>query len=165
MRLRGLLTLAAPVLIATCADVACADMGSIYPGLVLSAGGAYSTRSHNDTVTPGVGSGLALDADYTHVILNAGVGYKGFGGGVANVYAGAGISGLLQFQAGYGTRGFVKRIRTDMNFGRLTDFLTNRRPNRYNTSLSDRLTFSAAVEQYPGNPQYDNISFGLGLLY
>lgn len=154
--LTGILTLG-------CALQASAGPGQsrIDPGLVLSLGQVHSRQ--DDT---GYGTGYFLDANYTRVFVNFGGAFKDFGGErLANVYVGTGFTGILQLQVGYGTEGFVQRIRHDLNLPRAYDFLTGNRRNRYNQSLGTRFTFTFAAENYSDDSRFDNFHAGFGLLY
>lgn len=134
----------------------------IVPGLVLSAG-RVDTRNDSS----GVGNGFFLDGNYTRTFLNTGVSYKSFGsdGDLANAYVGVGFSKLAQLQIGLGTQGVVRRVRTDLNFTSIYDFVTGTKRNRYNTSLGNRLTMTFALENYSDEERLDNFHIGLGLLY
>ncbi len=167
MRLQGsalaaLLTLlTASALLPTQAAAAPLDP-KILPAILVSAG-RVDTRS-DDT---GVGSGFFLDANYTRTFLNGGGSYKSWGsdGDLVNVYAGVGISKLIQLQIGMGTQGVVRRVRNDFNLTSIYDFVTGTKRNRYNTSLGNRLTLTFALENYADEEKLDNFHIGLGLLY
>lgn len=153
--------LIAPLLLPAPAIAAPLDP-KILPAILVSAG-RVDTR--NDST--GVGSGFFLDGNYTRTFLNGGVSYKSWGseGDLANVYAGVGISKLLQLQIGMGTQGMVRRVRNDFNLTSIYDFVTGTKRNRYNTSLGNRLTLTFALENYADEEKLDNFHIGLGLLY
>ena len=129
-------------------------------GLVVGAGQAHSRYDNT-----GFGTSLFVDANYISVFLNGGVSHKAFDEPVTNAYVGVGISGLLQLQAGQGTEGFVKRIRTDINISRMIDFFGERPRNRYNQSFGTRITFTFAGEEYSDDRRFDNFQAGLGLIF
>lgn len=133
----------------------------ILPAVLISAG-RVDTRRDNT----GVGTGLFVDANYTRTFINGGVDLKYFPDEtVANVYAGVGISKLLQLQVGMGSQGPVRRVRNDFNLTSIYDFVTGTRRTRYNTSLGNRLTLTFALENYNDDKRLDNFHLGLGLLY
>lgn len=134
----------------------------IVPAIVVSAGRVDSRQD-----LTGVGSGYFVDANYTRTFLNGGADVKFFSGvdPIANVYAGVGVSKLLQLQMGIGTQGVVRRIRHDLNLTSVYDFITGTKRNRYNTSLGNRLTFTVALENYKDDKRLDNFHIGLGLQY
>lgn len=135
----------------------------ILPAMLYSAG-RVDTRETGD----GAGSGFFLDANYTRTFLNGGVSYKSWGsdgGDLANVYAGVGFSKLIQLQIGLGTQGMVRRVRNDFNLTSISDFVTGKQRNRYNTSLGNRLTLTFALENYSDEKRLDNFHIGVGLLY
>lgn len=163
MRIQGL-ALAGALLAGAVSAPAVADAldPKIIPGIVFSAGRVDTRRDDS-----GVGTGLFLDANYTRTFINFGGNYKHFSDDdVLNVYAGIGVSKLLQLQVGYGTEGMVKRLRHDFNLTSLYDFFTGTERNRYNRSLGNRLTFTVAMENYDSDKKaLNNFHIGAGLLY
>lgn len=133
----------------------------IIPALVLSAGRVDSSRD-----VDGKGTGFFLDGNYTRTFLNVGGGHKDFDGEtVDNVYAGIGISKLVQLQVGFGTEGRVQRWRHDFNLTSIYDFVTGTQRNRYNMNLGNRITFTFAAEKYGRDERFNNVHIGFGLQY
>ena len=129
-----------------------------------------------------VETGFFVDANYSSVALNAGIGSKTFGDArsstpdaeaervaekrVNNVYAGVGFGRIIQFQGGYGNQGELLRLRSDFNFRSIVDFLTQESTPRQRLLLADRITFTIAVERYSGKyDAFNNATWGVGLLF
>jgi hypothetical protein len=113
-------------------------------------------------------SGVLVDANYSSVFLNGGVGAKNFNGhNVANLYAGFGFSRILQLQAGYGDRGPLGRIRTDLNLREVYNFFTSSRQHPRERTLADRVTFTYTAERYSNEKsgEFDNGTIGIGVLF
>ena len=147
-------------------------------GLVLSAGRVDPTEN--------IGTGYFVDANYTSVAINVGAASKKFGSlpgttvldgectecvadgrRVNNAYVGVGFSRVLQFQYGYGTEGDVTRLRSDFNFRAIVDFITQTKTRKDRMLLADRITFTAALEDYLDDESegFDNFTWGIGLLF
>lgn len=151
--------------------------GGRYDGVFLTRGTVYSIGRADPTGNPPIVAGLAtaplesgilLDANYSSVFLNGGVGTKDFNGHrVVNLYAGFGVGRFLQLQAGYGDRGTLGRIRTDLNLREVYGFLTSSRQHPREKTLADRVTFTYSVERYSddSNGEFNNGTIGVGVLF
>lgn len=158
----ALLTLLSPGL-ASAADA--------YEGVNLIRGTVYSVGRadpRGQTGASNFDSGIFVDANYTSVAFNFGAGAKDFTGEqVANVYGGIGFGRIIQLQLGVGTEGSLGRIRTDLNFRSIYNFVTQTRQPRREKTLADRITFTYAIERYNDtqSERFDNGTIGLGVLY
>lgn len=130
-----------------------------------------------------VGTGWFIDANYSSVAVNAGIGSKRFGRSftrangnrnhpafdeqVTNAYAGIGFSRIAQVQYGIGTEGSLVRFRSDFNFREVMDFLSNKRTRKERMLLADRITFTIAAEDYLDDEDeiFNNFTWGIGLLF
>lgn len=151
--------------------------GGRYDGVNITRGTVYSIGRADPTGSPpkvgGIAptpfeSGILLDANYSSVFLNGGVGTKDFNGHrVANIYAGFGVGRILQLQAGIGDRGPLGRIRTDLNLREAFNFVTQSRQARRERTLADRVTFTYSVERYSddNNGEFNNGTIGVGVLF
>lgn len=146
--------------------------GGRYDGVNLIRGTVYSIgradpRGLSGAVNP-LESGVLLDANYSSVFLNGGIGTKSFEGhNVVNLYAGFGVGRFLQLQVGYGDRGTLGRVRTDLNLREVYNFLTQTRQRYRERTLADRITFSYSAERYSdsNNGEFDNGTIGVGVLF
>lgn len=142
-----------------------------YEGVNFTRGTVYSTGRadpRGQSGQPMLDSGIFVDANYTSVFLNGGLGAKDFNGHrVVNAYAGFGFSRIFQLQAGYGDRGTVGRIRTDINVREIFNFVTQQRQNRREKTLADRVTFTYTAERYSddSNGEFNNATIGVGVLF
>lgn len=158
-------------LLAATALVGTAPANDRYTGVNLIRGTVYSIgradpRAHAGQ--PQLDSGILFDANYSSVFLNGGLGAKDFNGHrVANVYAGFGIGRWIQMQAGYGDRGSLGRIRTDLNVREVYHFVTQTRQSSREKTLADRITFTYTAERYSddSNGEFDNGTIGIGVLF
>ena len=161
--------IAAVILLA--ASTARAD--DAYSGVKLLRGTVFSVgradpRGSNAVDDTTLGSGVYIDANYTSVFLNGGVGAKDFGGEtVTNAYVGIGFSRIVQLQVGYGDRGQVGRVRSDLNLRSVYNFITQSTQPQREKTLADRVTFSYAVERYSDDEheEFGNGTLGVGVLY
>ncbi len=113
-------------------------------------------------------SGILLDANYSSVFINGGFGAKDFNGQrVVNAYAGIGIGRVLQLQVGFGDRGTLGRIRTDLNLREVYGFVTQSKQVRREKTLADRITFTYTAERYSDkdSEEFDNGTIGIGVLF
>ena len=160
-------------------SAAIADQGR-YEGVHLIRGTVISIGRVDPSAS--VETGFFVDANYSSVALNAGIGSKTFGDArsvtpdadaervaekrVNNVYAGVGFGRIVQFQGGYGNQGELLRLRSDFNFRSIVDFLTQESTPRQRLLLADRITFTIAVERYSGKDDvFNNATWGVGLLF
>ncbi|MCH8542596.1 MAG: hypothetical protein LAT61_03390 [Alcanivorax sp.] len=160
-------------------STATADQGR-YEGVHLIRGTVLSVGRVDPNAS--VETGFFVDANYSSVALNAGVGSKSFGDArsatpdadaervadkrVNNVYAGVGFGRIIQFQGGYGNQGELLRLRSDFNFRSIVDFLTQESTPRQRLLLADRITFTISVERYSGKDDaFNNATWGVGLLF
>ena len=154
-----------------------------YSGVTLMRGTVVSVGRVDPTEN--IGTGFFVDANYTSVALNVGVGTKKFGDSpirrdsgdddlsaadgerVNNAYAGVGFGRIIQVQYGYGSEGDLLRYRSDFNYRSVIDFFTGKRTPKDRLTLGDRLTFTIAVEQYLDDEDeiFDNATWGIGLLF
>lgn len=142
-----------------------------YEGVKLIRGTVYSVGRadpRGDNIAADLDTGVFVDANYSSVFLNGGLGAKDFQGvRVVNAYAGIGFGRIIQLQVGYGDRGSLGRIRTDWNFRSIYSFLTQSKQPRREKTLADRVTFTYAVERYneSDSEEFDNGTIGVGVLY
>lgn len=142
-----------------------------YSGVRLTRGTVYSVGRvypRGDANVDNLDSGIYMDANYSSVIFNGGLGVKDFEGQrAANLYAGIGFGRIIQLQVGIGDRGPVGRVRTDINFREVYSFLTQTRQARREKTLADRVTFTYAIERYndKDNEEFNNSTIGIGVLY
>lgn len=163
--------LATALLTATFTVPAQAESTDRYSGVKLTRGTVYSIgradpRGDNDDNT--LESGLFVDANYSSVAFNGGLGVKDFmGDAVGNAYVGIGFSRLIQLQVGYGNRGPLGRLRTDINLRSIYSFFTQTTQNPRERTLADRLTFSYALEKYSDeeHERFNNGTIGVGVLF
>lgn len=169
---RLLLPLLATLLVAgSLPGLAAAETGERYEGVKLMRGTVYSIgradpRGDDDDNT--LESGLFLDANYSSVAFNGGLGVKDFmGDAVANAYVGIGFGRLIQMQVGYGNRGPLGRLRTDINLRSIYSFFTQTTQHPRERTLADRVTFSYAMERYSDKEHelFDNGTIGIGVLF
>lgn len=143
---------------------------SLYHGVTAIRGTVYSigrADSRGDSSNT-LGSGTFFDANYSSIFLNGGIGAKDFSGQqVANVYAGFGLGRFVQLQAGYGTRGSLGRVRTDLNLRELYSFVTRTKQPAREKTLADRVTFTYTAERYSDskNEEFNNGTIGIGVLF
>lgn len=161
--------LLATLLAATATPVFSAD--SAYDGVTIIRGTVYSVGRADPRGQSGMQdleSGVFIDANYSSVMLNGGVGAKDFNGHrVVNAYAGFGFGRLIQIQAGYGDRGTLGRIRSDLNLRSVYNFFTQQRQAKRERTLADRITFTYTAERYSDekNEEFDNGTIGVGVLF
>ncbi|MFZ5757291.1 MAG: hypothetical protein ACOY3X_10330 [Pseudomonadota bacterium] len=142
-----------------------------YEGVNLIRGTVYSVGRadpRGEAGSDNFETGIFVDANYTSVAFNVGIGAKDFTGEqVANVYAGIGFGRIIQLQLGAGTEGTLGRVRTDLNFRSIYNFVTQTRQPRREKTLADRVTFTYAVERYNDSDSeiFDNGTIGIGVLY
>lgn len=145
--------------------------GGRYDGVYVTRGTVYSVGRadpRGQSGQPMLQNGVLVDANYSSVFLNGGIGAKNFDGhNVVNLYAGFGFSRILQIQAGYGDRGPLGRIRTDLNLREVFNFVTSSRQHPRERTLADRVTFTYTVERYSdaNNGEFDNGTIGIGVLF
>ena len=137
-----------------------------------------------DPSLSGVDTGFFADINYTSVALNAGINTKKLGDSplrdtepaseeaeaarerVNNAYVGVGFGRIAQLQFGYGNQGQVTRLRSDINFRSIVDFITQESTPKHRLTLADRITFSYTIERYTGDEDiFDNFTWGVGLLF
>lgn len=164
-------TLALATLLATSLALAASNSGR-YEGVRMTRGTVLSVGradpSGNVPAASQLDSGLLLDANYSSVLFNGGFGTKDFHGHrVNNLYAGFGVGRVLQIQVGYGDRGTLGRVRTDLNVREVYSFITGTRQPRRERTLADRVTFSYSAERYSEsrNKEFNNGTIGIGLLF
>lgn len=158
-------------------------IASPYSGVHMIRGTVFSAGRVDPTVN--VGTGYFLDANYSSVFVNVGLGTKKLGEApfglieqdadpdakaarkrVNNVYAGIGFGRIVQVQAGYGNKGQLMRVRSDFNVRSFTDFFDQRSTPKSRLTLADRLTFTIAIERYTGDDDiFNNFTWGAGLLF
>lgn len=143
-----------------------------YEGVKLIRGTVFSVGRADPRGQAGVAqnldTGIFIDANYSSVFINGGVGAKDFSGHrVVNAYAGIGFGRIIQLQLGYGDRGSVGRVRTDLNLRSVYNFLTQDTQPRREKTLADRVTFTYTIERYSEekNKEFDNGTIGVGVLY
>lgn len=154
-----------------------------YSGVTLIRGTVFSVGRVDPTEK--IDTGFFVDANYSSVAINAGIGSKKFGDSplrsdqrtddlseadgerVNNAYAGIGFGRIVQIQYGYGNQGDLLRFRSDFNYRSVVDFFTGKRTPKDRMTLGDRITFTIAVEQYQGSDEeiFDNATWGIGLLF
>lgn len=154
-----------------------------YSGVTLIRGTVVSVGRVDPTEN--VDTGFFVDANYSSVAINAGIGSKKFGDSplrsdqreddlseadgerVNNAYAGIGFGRIVQIQYGYGNHGDLLRFRSDFNYRSVVDFFTGKRTPKDRMTLGDRITFTIAVEQYQDSDEeiFDNATWGVGLLF
>jgi len=145
--------------------------GGRYDGVYVTRGTVFSmgrADPRGQSGQPMLETGVLVDANFSSVFLNGGIGAKNFDGhNVVNLYAGFGFSRILQIQAGYGDRGPLGRIRTDLNLREAYSFFTSTRQHPRERTLADRITFTYTVERYSEaeNGEFDNGTIGLGVLF
>lgn len=135
-------------------------------GTVLSAGRADPRG--DSMATDDLDTGYYLDANYSSVLINGGLGIKDFSGeSVGNAYVGVGLGRLIQMQLGYGAEGSLGRVRSDLNIRSLFSLVTQKRQDPREKTLADRITFSYSLERYNDkeSEHFDNATIGIGLLY
>lgn len=141
-----------------------------YSGVTMMRGTVYSigrADARGDTANT-LGSGTFIDANYSSVFLNGGIGAKDFSGvDVANIYAGFGFGRIVQLQAGYGTRGTLGRVRTDLNLREVYSFVTRTKQSMREKTLADRVTFTYTAERYSDkeDEEFSNGTIGIGVLF
>lgn len=142
-----------------------------YEGVTLIRGTVYSVGRADPRGQSGMqdlDSGVFIDANYSSVFFNGGLGAKDFNGHrVANAYLGFGFGRLIQLQAGYGDRGTLGRIRTDINLRSVYNFFTQQRQPKREKTLADRITFTYTAERYSDDrsEEFDNGTIGVGVLF
>ncbi|MFZ5724518.1 MAG: hypothetical protein ACOY33_12770 [Pseudomonadota bacterium] len=142
-----------------------------YDGVKLTRGTVFSVGRadpRGQSGAPDLDSGVFVDANYSSVFVNGGLGAKDFSGArVVNAYLGFGWDRILQIQVGYGDRGPVGRVRSDINIRTIYSFITQTRQPRREKTLGDRITFTYAIERYSDeeNEEFDNGTIGIGLLF
>lgn len=142
-----------------------------YAGVDIIRGTVYSVGRadpRGDAGAQNLDTGIFMDANYSSVFLNGGVGAKDFNGSrVINAYAGFGIGRILQIQAGFGDRGPLGRVRTDLNLRSVYSFVTQTKQPKRERTLADRVTFTYSVERYNDkeNEEFDNGTIGIGVLF
>ncbi|MFP5440620.1 MAG: hypothetical protein ACLGHJ_03940 [Gammaproteobacteria bacterium] len=142
-----------------------------YKGVKLVRGTVFSVGRadpRGDNTGPDLDSGVYIDANYSSVFINGGIGGKDFAGSrVASAYAGIGLGRMLQLQVGYGDRGPVGRVRSDLNLRSVYSLVTQQTQPRREKTLADRITFSYSLERYNDeeNEEFDNATIGIGVLY
>ena len=164
------LALAAILLVSSVASesVFAADL---YEGVNLTRGTVYSIGRADPrglAGAPKLDSGLFVDANYSSVFINGGLGAKDFNGHrVVNAYGGIGLGRIFQLQVGIGDRGPLGRIRTDLNLREVYGFVTQQRQSSRERTLADRVTFTYTAERYSDkeNDEFDNGTIGIGVLY
>lgn len=135
-------------------------------GTVVSVGRADPRG--DDTLPNQLESGPFFDVNYSSVFINGGFGTKLLDdANVVNAYAGIGFGRILQLQAGFGDRGPLGRIRTDINLRSIYNFVTQTRQPKRERTLADRITFTYTAEQYSRDEseEFDNATIGIGLLF
>lgn len=159
------------------------DKKDVYEGVHLIRGtviSAYRVDPSED-----IDTGFGLDVNYSSVALNGGVATKKFGDHpfrsgsqndpedeaaderVNNAYLGVGFSRIIQLQYGHGNHGGLTRLRSDFNFRSVVNFLTQTTTPKSRLTLADRITFTAAIEDYHDSDEeiFDNFTWGVGLLF
>lgn len=142
-----------------------------YSGVTLTRGTVYSigrADPRGDALGNKLDSGIFVDANYSSVAFNGGLGAKDFNGSrVANIYGGIGLGRLLQLQVGYGDRGSLGRLRTDINLRSIHSFFTQNTQPAHERTLADRVTFTYTMERYSDdkNEEFNNGTIGIGLLF
>ena len=146
--------------------------------------GTVASVGRVDPSLSGVDTGFFADINYSSVALNAGINTKKLGDSpfrdsepaseeaeaarqrVNNAYVGVGFGRIAQLQFGYGNQGQVTRLRSDINFRSIVDFITQESTPKHRLTLADRITFSYTIERYTGDEDiFDNFTWGLGLLF
>ena len=146
--------------------------------------GTVASVGRVDPSLSGVDTGFFADVNYSSVALNAGINTKKLGDSpyrdtepaseeaaaaqrrVNNAYVGVGFGRIAQLQFGYGNQGQVTRLRSDINFRSIVDFITQETTPKYRLTLADRITFSYTIERYTGDEDiFDNFTWGVGLLF
>jgi len=158
-----------------------ADPSEPYEGTYVQRGTVVSVGRVDPSKN--VGNSYFLDANYSSVALNGGISSKKFGKAshkydnttpehrvsdewVHNAYVGVGFSRLVQVQLGYGTEGRVFRVRSDINYRAIVDFLTQTNTPKHRLTIGDRITFTLAAERYQGkHDAFNNVNWGIGLLF
>lgn len=148
-----------------------AQAEDLYSGVKLLRGTVYSigrADPRGDTAANKLDSGIFIDANYSSVGFNGGFGAKDFNGDrVVNVYGGIGFGRLIQLQAGYGDRGPLGRLRTDINLRSLYSFFTQTNQPARERTLADRVTFTYTMERYSEDKheRFNNGTIGIGVLF
>lgn len=142
-----------------------------YTGVNAIRGTVYSVGRadpRGDMASNTLDSGIFIDANYSSVFLNGGLGAKDFNGSrVVNVYGGIGLGRIFQMQLGFGDRGPLGRIRTDLNLREVYSFVTQTRQPAREKTLADRVTFTYTAERYTDkdNDEFRNGTIGIGVLF
>lgn len=154
-----------------------------YEGVTMIRGTVVSVGRVDPTER--IDTGFFIDANYTSVAVNAGIGTKKFGESplrpgssddslseanderVNNAYVGVGFGRFAQIQYGHGNHGGLLRFRSDFNYRDVVSFFTQKHVRKNRMTLGDRLTFTLAVEQYQESDEeiFDNATWGIGLLF
>ena len=167
MKTLPLLLTAALLAVGTLPAAHAAD--DLYSGVKMIRGTVYSIgRADPRGDDNPLESGLFLDANYSSVFLNGGIGAKDFEGEqVFNAYAGIGFGRLIQLQAGIGDRGPLGRIRTDINLRSIYSFFTQTTQPARERTLADRVTFTYTAERYSDEEEkaFNNGTIGVGVLF
>lgn len=166
MKTLPLLLTAALLAVGTLPAAHAAD--DLYSGVKMIRGTVYSIGRADPRGAAGAESGIFIDANYSSVFLNGGLGAKDFDGEqVYNAYAGIGFGRLIQLQAGIGNRGPLGRIRTDINLRSIYNFFTQTTQPARERTLADRVTFTYTAERYSDEAEkaFNNGTIGIGVLF